>query len=350
MHMQSSEPFHTAKHRHTPWWLAAILLLSQALPVFGQDAESDGADDTVGAGEIFETAVDPDSGPDTAHWVDKSHEYATNRTQALAQWMDDFFGAQVRDAERADSFVRAIFVDDWDQRDGHDLKVRLRGQVDLPKISERVDLVFSGEESEQTLTEEERGQENDVGLRVNVRDGRRTRLDATISVRSGPAILPGVRFRYQQSITDNSWARFTQRLQYHTEDGYRSLTNFEANRILDDKSLIRWAGRVRYREDKEFWDYNTGITYRRWLDDHAKFPSAIEYFATVSGRDQPENYETSYRLGFLYRKQFFRQFLFYEIEPSYNWRRDLYEEKREGVFGVVLRLEVMLDRKLVGGR
>lgn len=304
--------------------------------------------------ELSETVVqagaNSDEAHDEAHWVDASHKYATNRAQALAQWMDDFFGAPVRDAERADTFVRAIFLDDWDERDGHDVKVRLRGQVSLPKISERVDLVFSGEESEQTLTEEERAQENDVGVRFNFRNSRRTRLDATLSVRSGPAMLPGVRLRYQQPISENSWARFTQRLQYHTEDGYRSLSNFDVNRILDDKSLLRWNGRVRYREDKDFWDYNTGITYRRWLDDHEKFPSAIEYFVAVSGRDQPQNFETNYRLGFLYRKQFFRQFLFYEIEPSYNWRRDLYEDKREGVLGVVLRLEVMLDRDLVGGR
>lgn len=311
---------------------------------------SKGPKESVAVDEISETHVEPLTDSDKSHWVDSSHQYATNRAQALAQWMDDFFGAPVRDAERADTFVRAIFLDDWDERDGHDPKVRLRGQVSLPKLSERVDLVFSGEESEQTLTEEERAQENDVGVRFNFRDSRRTRLDATLSVRSGPALLPGVRFRYQQPITDNSWARFTQRLQYHTEDGYRSLSNFDVNRILDDKSLLRWNGRVRFREEKDFWDWNTGITYRRWLDDHEKFPSAIEYFVAVSGRDQPENFETNYRLGFLYRKQFFRQFLYYEIEPSYNWRRDQYEEKREGVLGIVLRLEVMLDRDLVGGR
>lgn len=331
-------------------WLFIGCFIAFAPPVFAQGALLPAATEVSPPRELEETAVEAGASPEETHWVDASHQYATNRAQALAQWMDDFFGAPVRDAERADTFVRAIFLDDWDERDGHDVKVRLRGQVSLPKISERVDLVFSGEESEQTLTEEERAQENDVGVRFNFRNSRRTRLDATLSVRSGPAMLPGVRLRYQQPISDNSWARFTQRLQYHTEDGYRSLSNFDVNRILDDKSLLRWNGRVRYREDKDFWDYNTGITYRRWLDDHEKFPSAIEYFVAVSGRDQPQNFETNYRLGFLYRKQFFRQFLFYEIEPSYNWRRDFYEEKREGVLGVVLRFEVMLDRDLVGGR
>ncbi|MEM1142328.1 MAG: hypothetical protein AAF671_00805 [Pseudomonadota bacterium] len=282
------------------------------------------------------------------HWVDSSHRFATNRAQALAQWMDDFFGAEVRDAERAETFVRAIGINDWDQRDGNDLRVRVRGQISLPKISERVDLIFSGEENEQTLTEEERSDESDVGVRVNFADGRRARLDATLSVRAGPALLPGMRFRYQLPIGSQTWARATQRLQYHSEDGYRSLTNFDLNRALGERSLLRWGARLRYREDRDFWDLNTGIFYRRWYDDHEDFPSAVEYYVTASGRDQPETYASNYRVGVLFRRQFFRKFLFYELEPNYNWRRDEFEDKREGVFGVVFRLEIMLDDDLIG--
>ena len=293
-----------------------------------------------------EEPIEP-NGEQKSTWIDASHEYATNRAQALAQWMDDFFGAQVVDSERADSFVRAIVADDWDELDGHDLKMRLRGQVSLPKISERVDLFFSGEEAEQTLTEDEREQESDVGVRLNFRDSKRTRIDATLSVRSGPALLPGVRFRYQQPISDNSWGRVTQRLEYHTDDGYRSRTNFDLNRALDDKRLLRWGGRIRYREDREYWDWNTGVTYRTALEDHSKYPSAVEYFIAMSGRNEPNTFATNYRVGVLYRKQFMREFLFVELEPSYNWRRDEYEDERQGVLGIVLRLEVMLDEDLV---
>lgn len=295
------------------------------------------------ADDIYEETVESDK-----HWVDTSHEYATNRAQAIAQWMDDFFGAPVRDAERADSFVRTILINDWDERDGHDPKLRLRGQLSLPKISERVDLIFSGEEAEQTLTEEERAQENDVGVRFNVRDSKRTRVDATLSVRTGPALLPGVRFRYQQPITENTWARVTQRFQYHTADGYRSLTNFDLNRVLGEQSLLRWGGRIRYREDREFWDWNTGLTYRKWFGDHEDFPSAVEYYVAMSGRNEPEVFSTNYRVGVLYRKQFFRRFLYYEVEPNYNWRRDTFADTREGVLGIVLRLEIMLDDDLIG--
>lgn len=333
-HRRRREGF-TPRSTPTRAGLFCLLLLLPVL-VLAQDSA-----ERVPSSGVADEALGPED-LTPPHWVDTSHAYATNRAQAMTQWMDDFFGAPVRDAERADSFLRAIVIDDWDERDGHDPKVRLRGQINLPKLSERVDLFFSGEESEQTLTEEERSQENDIGLRVNFRDSDRTRFDATLSLRSGPAVLPGLRFRYQQPITENSWGRFTQRLQYHSEDGYRSLSNFELNHILDDHSLLRWGGRVRYRQEKDFWDWNTGLTYRTWFQDHKEYPSAIEYYVAASGRDQPESFSTNYRVGVLYRKQFFRDFLFYEIEPNYNWRRDTYEEKREGVLGIVVRLEIML--------
>jgi hypothetical protein len=188
-----------------------------------------------------------------------------------------------------------------------------------------------------------------VGVRVNFRDGKRSRLDATVSLRSGPALLPGLRYRYQQPFGRNTWGRVTQRLQYHTDDGYRSLTNVDLNRTLEGNSVIRWGARLRYREDLAFWDWNMGISYRHWLDDHEEFPSAIEYYAALTGVDEPETFSTNYRIGVLYRRQFFRNFLFFEIEPHLDWRRDTYEDERDLVAGIVLRLEIMLDDDLVGG-
>lgn len=327
---------------------ACLLFATSASGLAGEAAKQPARD--VDPGDISEIRVSASEADDAPHWVDTGHLYATNRAQAIAQWMDDFFGAELRDAERADTFIRAIVTDDWDQRDGHDFRVRLRGQINLPKISERIDLVFSGEETEQTLTEEERSSENDIGVRVNFRDGRRSRLDATLSLRSGPALLPGVRYRYQLPLTGNSWARVTQRLQYNTAEGYRSQTNFDINRALSDHSLVRWGGRVRYREERGYWDWNTGISYRRWMDDHEQYPSAIEYYVAMSGRDTPETFATNYRIGALYRRQFFRDYLFLEIEPNYNWRRDTFEEQRAGVAGIVFRLEIMLDDDLAARR
>jgi len=322
--------------RPRAWLLCCLLFLAPDSPVLGDE---ENAPATSGKGA-----------PGGPHWVDDGHAFATNRAQALAQWLDDFFGAEVRDAERVDTFIRLIGVDNWDERDGHDPTVRVRGQLNLPKISERLDLIFSGEENEQTLTEDERSRENDVGLRFNVQDDDRLRLDATLSVRSNLALLPGLRARYQQPLSDDSWYRLTQRIQYDTSDGYRALSNIDVNHYLDEHSLLRWGARLRYQEDKGFWDWNSGITWRRWLDDHQRFPSAVEVYLSLSGRDDPQPFNSNYRVGVLFRQQFFRDYLFYEVEPNFDWRQDRRRDGREGVWGIVLRVEMMLDDDLIRRR
>ena len=113
-------------------------------------------------------APTPDLDPDQPiNWVDTSHAYATDNAQALAEWMDEVFGDPLYDAERAESYLRLEFVNDWDQEDGNDFKIRLRGQVQLPRISNRLNLVFSGEDS-QDLDEEERKQEDQIGLQYKL--------------------------------------------------------------------------------------------------------------------------------------------------------------------------------------
>ena len=71
------------------------------------------------------------------NWVDTSHTYAADTAQSMTEWMDDFFGDPTYDAERAESFLRLELEDDWESEDGHDLGVKLRGKVQLPKISKR---------------------------------------------------------------------------------------------------------------------------------------------------------------------------------------------------------------------
>ncbi len=306
---------------------------------------------------LLEEAIDPESigmaDIDTEqppHWLDSGHEYATNRAQALAQWTDAFFGAPVQDTERAESFMRVIVSDDWDWEDNHDFKMRVRGQVNLPGISRRADLVFNGVDEGNTAGDDTATDTDGVGLRINVRDKRHSRVDATLGVSSGPALVPGVRYRYQRPISDNAWGRFTTRLQYDTSDGVISVAELGLNRYVSEGSLLRWKARARYREDKGFWDWRSSLRYRQWLNDHDAYPSAIEYFIGFSGRDDPEAFTSSTRLGFVYRRQFLRKFLFYEIEPNYDLRKDQVTEKRRWVPGIVLRLEVMFDRNLVRGR
>ena len=60
---------------------------------------------------------------------------------------------------------------------------------------------------------------------------------------------------------------------------------------------------------------------------------------TIGG---PYAYVKNYRLGMRLRRQAVKDYLFWEIEPSYNWRIDEPYFDREGAWKIELRLEFLL--------
>lgn len=277
-------------------------------------------------------------------WVDDSHVYATNKTQELTQWMDDFFGDPVNDLEQAESYVRLQLIDDWDAEDGHNFKVRVRGKVQLPKISKRLDLVFSEEENEH-LDEDERKEEDSISLQYNLSDGENSRFDLTLGW-SSSNVKPGVRFRNEGPIGEVSSYRFLERLQWEDGEGFFSTTQAELYRALDNDDLLRWSGRIKYGEETEGIEWRSSLALSQRYKEDTKRPIATNAFLIVSGVTQREVYTTNYKLGFLFRRQMYRDFLFIELEPAYNFRRREYEDERAGVWSMVVRLEIALEKDL----
>ena len=277
-------------------------------------------------------------------WVDDSHVYATNKAQALTQWMDNFFGDPLTDLEQAESFMRVQFIDDWEEEDGHDFKVRVRGKVQLPKISKRLNLVFSGEENE-NLDEEEAKQEDAVSLQYNITDGKKSRFDLTLGWASSN-VRPGVRFRNEGPMGDKSSYRFLERLQWEDGEGIFSTTQIDLYRALDNNDLFRWSNRIKYGEETDGLEWRSKLSLsQRYLVD-TKRPIATNAFITINGVTQAEQFTKNYKMGFLFRRQIYRDFLFIELEPAINYRRREWEDERDIVWGLVVRLEVALEKDL----
>ena len=68
------------------------------------------------------------------------------------------------------------------------------------------------------------------------------------------------------------------------------------------------------------------------------------HFGAVAGETDPENLTQSYALGVRYRRNFLRPWIFFEIEPSYAWRRESVEESRSSLWLLTLRLEFLEER------
>jgi hypothetical protein len=285
-----------------------------------------------------------DTPEEPINWVDDSHVYATNQAQALTQWMDNFFGDPVNDLEQAESFLRLQLIDDWDGDDGHDFKVRLRGKVQLPKVSKRLDLVFAGSEEEH-VDEDERKDEDSVSLQFNLSEGNKSRFDLTLGWASSN-IRPGVRYRIEGPIGEVSSYRFLERLQWEDGEGMFSTSQIDLYRALPNDDLLRWSGRIKYGEDTDGIEWRSKWALSQRYREDSKRPIATNTYLTINGVTQRDEYTKNYKLGFLFRRQMYRDFLFLELEPAYNYRRLEYEDKREGVWSMVVRLEIALEKDL----
>ncbi|MEH6611472.1 MAG: hypothetical protein V7696_19025 [Halioglobus sp.] len=279
------------------------------------------------------------------NWVDDSHAYVTDQAQALTEWMDEYFGDANNDLEKAESLLRLEVSDDWESEDGHDLSVRLRGKLQMPRISRRLNLVFSGDDAD-TLDEEDRESENQVALQYQLGEERtRSRIDLTMGIASGN-LRPGVKYRNEAPIDERHSYRFLERLQYEDGEGFFSISQLDLNRVRDEDSVWRWSNRGEWGEHTDGVEWRTRLSLRKRYNPDSRRPYAINYFGTIRGVTRPDSYVKNYRVGLTWRKQVYRDFLFMELEPTYNYRRPNLDEDRAGVWGVEVRFEIALERDL----
>jgi hypothetical protein len=271
-------------------------------------------------------------------WVDDSYDYVTSRTDALAVWLDSFFGTVTSDMESADSVLRLRADFEWDEEDGEDYKVRLRGKVDLPRLDERLSLVFSEEDEErEEVIPNSAGNDDDVGLQYRVRERQSSRLWFTVGTNASLDFKSSLRYKYVEPIGDDWRVQFSERLYFKEGDGFGTITRGDLDYLISRDRIVRWTNQAEYGEETDGVEWGTRLSYQLRLSEK----EALSYFGAIAGETDPEYLTQSYALGVRYRRNFLRPWIFVEIEPSYAWRRESVEESRSSVWLLTLRLEFL---------
>ena len=277
-------------------------------------------------------------------WVDSSHRFATDRTMALTRWVDSFFGDMDGDAEIAESRLRLKITSDWDERLGTETRVSVGGKVNLPRLADRVDLVFRGDDPDELVPgDEDDPSQSQIGLQVLLDESTsgNHRTDFTVGL-SGAGPKPGVKYRYKTLWRSNTSFRFSQRAQYDFDDGAFATTKLDIDYALSRRSLIRSQNRLLYGEksDGAEWSSNIGVV-RQWAIENG-FERAAYLYAGVKGNTEPDSYRENYQVGLRLRAQAIREFLFFELEPTLNQRIDAPNLPRETAWAVEARIEFLL--------
>ncbi len=280
------------------------------------------------------------------NWVDSAHTYTYESVDRLADWMDGFFGAPRADLESAYSSLRINAEHEWEEGNGTDEKLKLRGKVHLPRLNKRLSLVFTDENDEELdldsgISSLDGDNDNTkVGLQYNVREKDNSRLDFNIGLKSSIKGKANVRYRYELPVGENYINRFTETLYFVDTEGFGLRSRYELDRGLGEGRLLRWSNNARFAEDIDGVHWETRLTLAERFNDK----EALSRFAWLAGETRPESWTTSYGLGVRYRRNIYRPWLFMELEPAYAWKRKLYDDERQGVVLFTLRFEIFIER------
>lgn len=277
-------------------------------------------------------------------WMDYHHCVFSGRTVATARWFDDLFGDW--SDEQADMLVRVINETEWDEEAGWSSVARIHARAALPNASTRMRLVITDEEDgPDGTTREERGspqtqrslrEATSVALRWMPRVKHHIRSDLDVGVRGGPDIYARLRLRRQWGVTDNAIFRLGQTFRYGTESLGVSLSQMDIEGVVSERSVLRFGSAYRFDEldhpDGFIWTHGLSMShvFREWRD------ASLGYGFTVAGHTRPDDRKESYGPWMLWRQSFWRDWLYYEVEPRLTRYREL---DWDTVPSVVLRLE-----------
>ena len=277
-------------------------------------------------------------------WLEDGKDYAARKANEMTQWVDNFFGNDERDLEQAESRLRLRTIFNWDEGLDNEIKFRLSGKVSLPQISKRLDLVFRGEDMDDISDDGVKDPSEDrVGLQLQVgpKDIKKYRFDLAVGFgSSGPK--PGAKFVYQDAFAKDLNFRFTQRFAYDVGEGGYGSSRFVLDKALGDREVVRAYNRFLYGEETDGTEWFSSLSYARgWRADNGRL-GATWLYVGADGQTEPYDFVRSYKVGARFRRQAYRDFLFWEVEPSYNWRIDEPYFDREGAWRIELRMEFLL--------
>jgi hypothetical protein len=277
-------------------------------------------------------------------WLDATQANFSNRANSLANRVDRFFGSERSDLEAAYSSLRLGTEFRWTEAEGVETHLRLRGRLYLPRINDRISLIFSedkGEGSDYYAENEilNEPQSTRVNLEVNLGATDKHRIDFRVGLRSNLKLRTSVRYRYENALSENMLHRLSETVYFIDGTGFGSFTQYQVDRALTDVSLIRWSNEFRAEEDLGGVEWSTSLNHVSSYDN----TFAMIYFVGMSGLSQ-NDYISRYQVGARFRRSIARPWLFLEFSPSFRWDKLAENLPRETELFANIRLEMAIGR------
>jgi hypothetical protein len=165
------------------------------------------------------------------------------------------------------------------------------------------------------------------------------RIDTGIKVRL--PLDPFIRMRYQHTkpFGEVYLIRFSEIAMWQTVEHFTNTVQLDFERKLSTFTLIRLGNNITYIEGTSGITWNTGISLLTQLTPK----SAISYDTSMWGVNSPDWTILNYRVGSHYRRNFYRQWLFFELAPEVTWPKDA-SGRRKSTDAFMATLEIQFGK------
>lgn len=277
------------------------------------------------------------------HWMQGLHETVSNSVYQSAQWFDSFFIANDSEEQLNPTTTAKIRIA-WlpKSRDWSEVETRFRVRVKLPHFRDRLSVVVSDETDDElnnlpleTANAKPTTSEEKFSLALNyTQDKQQDRLMNYRLGISGGDIFARAKHKRRFDINTQQNFLFEPALYYYLQDGLEAKLLLEYDYQLDHKTQFRINYSIR-----------GAATYSgiRWKHGFYKLHQISETTATVLSlqvegeRNGDRGFLIEkYTLGYRYRFNALRSWLFFEIEPFLEFPE---QENYKTTPGIALRVE-----------
>lgn len=269
--------------------------------------------------------------------------------------LDDFFGKPNPSKD-----LRTAYLLRWrnsarlQQGSGLGLGSTLNANLELSRINERLQLAISGNDQPDQLAPSLPEDPGNPGFDRTFRNARIVNTELRYQLVRSPetnlflgagfdlTIPPQffLRARYQRlyRLSPLYLFHFGETFFVKNPDGFGETTEFAIERSLGPKTLLREANSATVSQEIGAIEWGSELSLLHELSPR----SALTVTSGIYGNTGIDDWITNYRVQLLYRRNFLRSWLFYELEPQITWPR-----QDDGTFktnyAFTVRLEVVFQ-------
>ncbi len=338
--------------------LAVCLLLGrlcQADALAETPATMTGEDSSAGTNGESELAPD-DAAALSPNVADTAHRMIEQDLLARVIAFDDLFGSNRTDMKRQTKYQlrwRNSFRADQVGKIKFGTTAGLN--VTLSKISDRLRLVITGEDEleqrspslpadpgtpgfDRTTSQDNRPRLVNTELRYGLLRSSSIESFVGVGVRVvwPPEAFGRWRFQFTQQLNETMLSRIGETFFIKNAVGLGATTDFTLQQIIDPQTMVRWATTATASQEFEGLEWGSELSLNHQLSPI----SAVALTGGVYGNTITAAAIESYRLFARYRRQFLREWLYFELEPEVSWPRNG-AGRYPAFFAGTFRLEVV---------